>query len=165
MSTTLPMLKNLLILTTVLCFALTPMIASAGTSLSEGDQRAIRAAALDYAEGWYSGDRTRMERSLHDALAKRAYLPDAAGQRRLSQMDKASLLSANKPENAARYAKAPKRAEVLILSGFGNAASVRLAMDGWVDYMHVVRTEEGAWRIVNVLWELEPKEKKAANHD
>ncbi len=165
MSTTTPMSKTLLILTTVLCFALTPMIANAGTRLSEGDQRAIRAAALDYAEGWYNGDRARMERSLHDALAKRAYLPDAAGQRQLSQMDKATLLSANKPENAARYAKAPKRAEVLILSGFGNAASVRLDMDDWVDYMHVLRTEKGAWRIVNVLWELKPKEKNTASLD
>ncbi len=151
------MSKTLLILAPLLCFALTPIVASACAKLSEGDQRAIRATALDYAEGWYSGDRARMERSLHDALAKRAYLPDAAGQRRLSEMDKERLLSGNKPENAAHYAKAPKRTEVLILSGFCNVASVKLTMDEWVDFMHVARTENGAWRIVNVLWELKPK--------
>ncbi|MGH7551869.1 MAG: nuclear transport factor 2 family protein [Longimicrobiales bacterium] len=36
-----------------------------------GDSAAIRATALDYVEGWYTGDAARMERALHPELAKR----------------------------------------------------------------------------------------------
>ncbi|MBL8299749.1 MAG: nuclear transport factor 2 family protein [Rhodanobacteraceae bacterium] len=124
--------------------------------LGESDQAAVRAAAGDYAQGWYSGDRERMARSLHENLAKRAYLRDKSGKRQLDQMDKATLLAGNKPENAQRYAKAKKRAEVEILDGFGNAATVKLTMDGWVDYLHLVRDSDGEWRILNVLWEPTP---------
>ncbi|HEY7728879.1 MAG TPA: nuclear transport factor 2 family protein, partial [Candidatus Eisenbacteria bacterium] len=35
------------------------------------DSAAIRATALDYIEGWYTGDAARMERALHPGLAKR----------------------------------------------------------------------------------------------
>src|SRR5688572_9052158 len=35
------------------------------------DSAAIRAAALDYIEGWYEGNTERMERALHPELAKR----------------------------------------------------------------------------------------------
>jgi hypothetical protein len=132
-----------------------PLAAAAGeVKLSEADQVAVTQAALDYAEGWYTGDRARMERSLHGRLAKRAYLPGKDGKRALDEMDKTTLLAGNQPENAQRYADKPKRAEVEILDGFHNAASVKLTMDGWVDYMHLARTESGEWRIVNVLWEL-----------
>jgi len=121
--------------------------------LGESDQAAIRFAAQDYAQGWYQGDRERMARALHEKLVKRAYLRDAKRQRQLSELDKVGLLAGNVPQNAQRYASAPKRAEVEILDGVGNAATVKLRMDGWVDYMHLVRDTDGEWRIINVLWE------------
>lgn len=121
--------------------------------LGESDQAAVHAAANDYAQGWYSGDRERMARSLHDDLVKHAMLRDKSGKRQLDSMDKAALLAANTPDNAQRYAKAPKRSDIEILDGVGSAATVRLRMDGWVDYLHVVRGSDGEWRIVNVLWE------------
>ncbi len=128
---------------------------AAQVDLSAEDQAAIRAAALDYAEGWYAGDRERMARSLHDTLAKRAWLPDREGGRRLDEVGKEALLARNAPANRERYAAAPKRAEVEILDGFGHAATVKLAMDGWVDYMHFADVPGEGWKIVNVLWELE----------
>ncbi|AKC88115.1 nuclear transport factor 2 family protein [Pseudoxanthomonas suwonensis] len=143
-------------------FALALIATAASAPASEraapvdDDLSAIRSAALDYAEGWYSGDRERMARSLHESLAKRAYLPDAAGKRMLNGMDKDELLAANRPANLERYRDAPRQAEVEILDRYGNAASVRLKMDGWVDYLHVVRDDQGQWRIINVLWELDP---------
>ena len=94
-----------------------------------------------------------MARALHEKLVKRAYLRDATRQRQLSELDKAGLLAGNVPQNAQRYATAPKRADVEILDGVGNAATVKLRMDGWVDYMHLVRDSDGEWRIINVLWE------------
>lgn len=141
--------------TSIALIAAAPALAA--VDLNTADQNAIRAAALDYAEGWYSGDRERMGRSLHEQLAKRAYLPDPQGARSLHVMDKTRLLAGNTPDHAQKYADQPKRADVEILDGFGNAATVKLSMDGWVDYMHLSRTPDGQWQIINVLWELLPR--------
>jgi len=46
--------------------------------------------------------------------------------------------------------------DVTILDVFGNAATVKLVMQGWVDYMHIAKFN-GRWVIVNVLWETKPK--------
>jgi hypothetical protein len=35
------------------------------------DDQAIRAVALDYIEGWFDGDASRMERALHPELVTR----------------------------------------------------------------------------------------------
>jgi Putative lumazine-binding len=40
------------------------------------DSAAMKKAALDYIEGWYEGDATRMERALHPELAKRMISTD-----------------------------------------------------------------------------------------
>ncbi|MGI9056552.1 MAG: hypothetical protein ACR2F2_12210 [Pyrinomonadaceae bacterium] len=41
----------------------------------------------------------------------------------------------------------------------GRKPTVKLEMRDWVDYMHVAKFN-GKWVIVNVLWELKPKEEK-----
>lgn len=38
----------------------------------ESETEAIRQTALDYIEGWYTGNAERMERSLHPELAKKS---------------------------------------------------------------------------------------------
>ena len=43
---------------------------------SPDDNEAITTTALDYIEGWYSGDAGRMERALHPELAKRMISTD-----------------------------------------------------------------------------------------
>ena len=145
-----------LILAAVLALA-APSVSAAAVDLPADAQAAIRAAALDYAQGWYAGDRERMARSLHDTLAKRAWLPDREGARRYDAIDKAGLVARTAPSHRERYAASPKRAEVEILDGFGHVATVKLTMDGWVDYMHLADVPGEGWKIVNVLWELEPK--------
>jgi hypothetical protein len=139
------------------CLALfLPALARAEVDLPAADQQAIRAAALDYAEGWYHGDHERLARSLHPKLSKRAYLPQREGGFALDELDKRALIDRLKPENKARYVDKPRRAQVSILDGFGRAATVKLTMDGWVDYMHLSKTPDGRWQIIHVLWELLP---------
>ena len=43
---------------------------------SPDDNSAITKTALDYIEGWYTGDAARMERALHPELAKRMISTD-----------------------------------------------------------------------------------------
>src|SRR5262245_46150991 len=57
---------------------------------------ALRATALDYIEGYYTGDGSRMERALHPELAKRIVYTDGPGQNTLSQMSAMTLVNATR---------------------------------------------------------------------
>ncbi len=117
------------------------------------DSAAIRAAALDYAEGWYTGDSTRMARALHPDLAKRIVRTDSTGHSRLGSMTAPQLVSAA-GKGFGRQTPAERQAKTVeILSITGGAASVKLTMSDWVDYLHLGRWN-GEWKIVNVLWEM-----------
>ncbi|MGH7559337.1 MAG: nuclear transport factor 2 family protein [Gemmatimonadota bacterium] len=118
------------------------------------DSTAIRQAALDYIEGWYEGDEERMKRALHPRLEKRILGSELGAPIPLVEMTAMELVDATRRGGGAD-APGPRRADVNILDIFGRAASVRVDADGWVDYLHLVQTEEG-WKIVNVLWELRP---------
>ena len=50
---------------------LSSLLAGSAAAQSSADSAGVRAAALDYIEGWYTADPLRMERALHPALAKR----------------------------------------------------------------------------------------------
>ncbi len=54
-----------------------------------------------------------------------------------------------------------RRTDVKILDIYGDAASVRLDMHDWIDYLHMSKIGD-RWVIVNVLWELTPAAKKEA---
>lgn len=122
---------------------------------SAADSAAIRAAALDYVEGWYTADAARMERALHPELAKRIMRQRPEGSRLMS-MTAAELIEGTRRGGGRDTPPAQQQKDVVILDIFGNAASVRATMSGWIDYMHLARTD-GQWRIVNVLWELKPR--------
>ncbi|MGH7563580.1 MAG: nuclear transport factor 2 family protein [Gemmatimonadota bacterium] len=120
------------------------------------DSTAIRQAALDYIEGWYEGDAERMKRAVHPRLEKRILGSELGAPIPLVEMTAMELVDATR-RGGGSDAPGPGRADVAILDIFGRAASVRVDADGWVDYLHLVHTEEG-WKIVNVLWELRAPE-------
>jgi hypothetical protein len=109
-------------------------------------------AITHYAQGWYQGDVARMQKALHPALAKRAWLTSADGIESLSEFPAEKLLERVGKINPTTYQDADKRMEICILASSGNMASAVLEMDQWTDYMHLVCIN-GAWSIMNVLWE------------
>ena len=119
------------------------------------DSAAIRATALDYVEGWYAADAARMERALSPDLAKRIVYSDSLGRSRLSQMSAMGLVQGTRAGGGKDTPADKQDKEIRILDIFGNAASVRSTMSGWVDYMHMAKFNR-RWVIVNVLWELKP---------
>ena len=125
---------------------------------SAADSAAIKATALDYIEGWYTGDAERMERALHPELAKRiVYQPTQPGQRsRLESQSAMTLVRATRAGGGKRTPPERQQKDVTILDIYENAASVKVVAGAWIDYLHVARTD-GRWQIVNVLWELKPQ--------
>jgi hypothetical protein len=122
---------------------------------SAADSAAIRATALDYIEGWYTADATRMERALHPELAKRIVQTDAQGNSRLGQQSAMTLVANTRRGGGTTIPADKRKSEVRILDVYGNAASVRVQAATWVDYIHMAKSN-GRWVIVNVLWELDP---------
>ena len=126
------------------------------TPPSAADSAAIRAAALDYVEGWYAGDAARMARAVHPELAKRIVRENPEnGRSRLDQMGAMSLVDGTGRGGGRDTPAAQRQRDVVVLDVFENAASARATMSGWVDYMHLARWN-GRWVIVNVLWALKP---------
>jgi hypothetical protein len=132
-------------------------IAGVASAQSSADSAAIRATALDYVEGWYTGDGARMERALHPELAKRIVNTNPQnGRNSLGQQSAMTLVQATRNGGGKDTPAEQMQKGVQILDIFGNTASVRATMSGWVDYMHMAKWN-GRWVIVNVLWELKPR--------
>jgi hypothetical protein len=137
----------------VLALAAAPSGARAQAS---ADSAAIRAAALDYVEGWYEGNAERMTRALHPELVKRIVVSDTAtGKSVLQNMGASALVNGTRHGYGKSTPKDKQQKEVRILDIFGNAASARATMADWIDYMQLARVD-GRWVIVNVLWERKP---------
>ena len=120
------------------------------------DSAAIRAAALDYIEGWYEGSGERMERALHPELAKRIVNTNPNGRNSLGQQSAMTLVMSTRGGGGKNTPADQQRKDVRILDVFGNTASVRVDASTWIDYLHVAKWN-GRWVIVNVLWELRPQ--------
>lgn len=117
------------------------------------DSAAIRATALDYIEGWYTGDAERMERALHPELVKRILVVDEErGMTFLDGMGMTKLVGGTRAGFGTQVPESERRTDVTILDVFGNAASAKIDAGGWIDYLHLAR-QDGRWLIANVLWE------------
>ncbi len=149
------MLRQTLLRSAILSLAAAALAHAPARAQSAADSAAIRATALDYVEGWYTGDADRMDRALSADLAKRIVYSDSTGRSRLSQMSAMGLVRGTRAGGGKDTPADKQEKEIRILDIFGNAASVRSTMSGWVDYMHLAKFNR-RWVIVNVLWELKP---------
>jgi len=131
-------------------------VSGTGRAQSAADSAAIRATALDYAEGWYEGSAERMARALHPELVKRIVIRDTTtGKTMVQGMGASVLVNSTRHGYGKETPKERQQKEVTILDIFGNAASAKAVMADWVDYMQLGKVD-GRWVIVNVLWERKP---------
>jgi hypothetical protein len=136
-------------------FAALVPVGTAGAQTA-ADSAGIRAAALDYIEGWYAGNADRMTAALHPQLAKRIVQTGPNGQSTLGDMTAETLIGYTRNGGGRRTPVALQRKDVRILDIFEGAASVRVDAAQWVDYLQVGKWN-GQWKIVNVLWEMRPQ--------
>ena len=130
------------------------MTVSLKETQKDSEAEAIRQTALDYIEGWYTGNAERMERSLHPELAKRIVIPaeNDANEDRLGQMSAMRLVQLTR-SGMGSIPEHEQRKEVIILDRDGRSASAKIIASTWIDYLHLAKWE-GRWVIVNVLWQL-----------
>lgn len=123
---------------------------------ADTDRAAVKQAALDYVEGVYEVDASRIERSVHPELAKRGfYIKKGETNYSASPMTFAELVNLAKTYN--KNGRVPKDAvkEVTVLDILDQTASVKLVAVWGIDYMHLAKYD-GKWMIVNILWQTPP---------
>ena len=149
---------------TKVSFLLVLILASVASILgqADADREAIKRTALNYAEGWYEGNADKMESALHPHLSKRIVRTNDKGQSGLGQMTAMELVQGTRGGFGKQTPAAEQQKDVTILDMLGGAATVKLEMRDWVDYMHIGKFN-GKWVIINVLWETKPKKDEKKN--
>ena len=117
----------------------------------------VRRAVLDYVEGFYEGDSTRLVRSVSPEVRKNGYWrasPDSAYQP--SAMPYPAFMRFAAGVRAGRNrppANAPK--DIVLFDVQDQTASAKLTAWWGTDYLLLGR-ENGRWMITHVLWQSPP---------
>lgn len=127
-----------------------------GAADLEKDKAAIVEAALDYADGYYTGSGERMARAVSPMLTKRGLVSRNGSDPFLVQMNAEMLIEAARSGRGKidpdKRNLAPK-----VLDVTGDVASAQVFTSGFNDYLHLVK-RDGEWRLVNVLWHMPAKD-------
>ena len=115
------------------------------------DSEAIRQAAEDYFGGWYRADVGQIDRSLHEALSKRAVRRDEQGREYLYQLSKHEMLQKTREGGGSDSPPGTRQWEVTILDRYEEIASVKVVSGEYVEYLHLAK-HGGRWLIVNTLF-------------
>jgi hypothetical protein len=129
---------------------------------SKEDTISIRKAALDYVEGWASGNIDRIQAGVSPELAKRRVA--AAGDFVYVQDMSRSLLCAAAMANAKGVRmqdltpgkEMVQEVKILDIDGTNASAKTWNAKYGFFDYLHLSKAG-GKWMIINVLWDMKAK--------
>ncbi len=147
-------MKKILVFTTVLAALAIPLQA---LSSPDSDREGVKAAILDYVEGIYEVDPSRIERSVHPDLWKRGFYK-RDGVYHLTPMTFDQLVSLagrwNK-EGKVDPKTAPKRIDIYEI--LDKTANAKLTAHWGIDYFHLAKID-GRWVIMNVMWQSPPPE-------
>ena len=118
------------------------------------DKEAVIQATKDYIQSQHLVDPSQMEKALHPELKKRTFWLNQSGEEYLLETSYQTMLKVAQTynKNGDKFPKKP-RVEIKILDIDQRAASVKLTVDDWIDYMHLIKLESGEWKIINVLWQ------------
>ena len=154
--------RTLLSLTLPALMAVAAIASLLAPELSAGkadDEKAVRQAVLDYVEGIYEVDPSRIERSVSKELHKVGfwYSDEEKGYKGPMPMtyEKLHELAGNwNKDRHVEAATAVKKVELYEV--LDKTASAKLTADWGIDYMQLAKLD-GRWMIVNVLWQSPPR--------
>lgn len=136
-----------------LLFSVCATEASAQTAT---DKAAVRQAALDYVEGIYTVDPSRIERSVHRNLTKRGFWREPA---ETTYRPETAMTFDQLMKLTASWNKDGKRdtsiKQVEVLDVLDQTASAKIVAMWGIDYMHLAKYD-GRWQIINIVWQAHP---------
>lgn len=126
------------------------------------DHTSVKAAILDYVEGIYKVDSTRIEKSVDSTLRKIGYWYN---DKEKAYRDNLPMTYNQLVRLSARWNKDGKRAdentikEIVIYDVNTKTASAKLTAAWGVDYFHLSKVNN-QWKIMNVIWQSIPETKE-----
>jgi hypothetical protein len=146
-------MTRLLVLLTAFGLLIAIPCASAQTA---SDKEAVRQAALDYVEGLYTADTSRIERSVHKNLTKRGFWREPAETtykpESVMTFDQLMKLTASWNKDGKRDTSIK---EVVVYDVQDQTASAKISAMWGTDYMQLAKYD-GRWQIINILWQAHP---------
>lgn len=135
----------------------------AGNKVCSSDSAAIVQTVLDYGDGYYSGDASRMERALHPDFNKVSPVKmSETGNTFLYYSTFSGLIEMTRAKVG--FLEEDKRKEnVTILKIDGDIGFAKITTAMFNDYLQMVKIN-GQWKVINVLWtdgEDSPRKKPA----
>ena len=129
-----------------------------GAAQASADSAAVHAAVLDYVEGFYQGDSTRLVRSIRPEVVKYGFFVPRDSTRYqgvpMSFAEMNAYANNVKRNNRPAPATAPKEIELLDLQD--QTAAAKLTAWWGTDYLLLAKYD-GRWMIVHVLWQTPPR--------
>lgn len=142
-------MKNL-ILILILCFPANLIFANF-TSGKFSDSTAIVQSALDYGDGFYSGDGARMERALHPDFNKVSPVKMSENGNTFLYYSTFSGLIEMSGAKVGLLEESKRKEKVTVLKIDGDIAFAKITTAMFNDYLEMVKINE-QWKIINVLW-------------
>lgn len=117
------------------------------------DREGVRRAALDYIEGFYEGDSTKLMRSVRPEVYKFGFFLQRSQDYRGEQMTWAGFLDyARRIRSSGRTAPPSAPKEVMVLDVLDQVANAKVNAFWGTDYLLMARFD-GRWMITHVLWQ------------
>jgi hypothetical protein len=142
----------------LLCIAFSLSILSVNGQNSpdpKADTAKIIETALNYGDGYYSGDAARMESAIHPDLNKVCpVMMPQTGKTFLIYSTWSGLIEASRAK-AGFLDETKRKTAVKVLCINNNVACAKLTSSQFNDYLAMVKAD-GQWKIVNVLWTFGP---------
>lgn len=124
-------------------------VASATQQQRTSDEAAIRATVTDYIEGYYTGDASRVEKSLHPHYLKHT-ISESNGHLRMTEKTGLQMVQDVRQNGASGFPASETKEQITVLDITGDVASAKLVTAHWVDYLTLSKWN-GEWKIVSVV--------------
>jgi hypothetical protein len=113
------------------------------------DTAAVRATITDYIEGYYTGDSTRMEKSLHPHYLKHT-ISESGGKTKMTETTGLEMVQRIRANGPADVPASERTQQTTVLDITGDIASAKLVTPHWVDYVTLTKWN-GEWKVVSVV--------------
>lgn len=133
------------------------------TKAEAKERELVKAAILDYVEGVYQVDTTRIYRSIHPTLVKRGTWYDEKNSKYtpFQEMNFQQLVSLTRNWNRnGKRADSSSPREVTIYDVQDKTASAKVVAAWGTDYFHLAKIDD-RWYIMNVLWQTPDRGRKS----
>ena len=137
-------------------FAAAVSLLAAATTLSAGsaEEAEIKSAALDYVEGFYEGDDSKLRRSVRPEVTKFGFARRSADQpyQGMPMSFDQMIEYAERVQSSGDTAPDDAPKNVIILDQMDQIAVVRVDAFWGSDYLQMAKYD-GRWQILHVIWQ------------